>query len=177
MANNVLGTKITDLEEAQTEGLTDDALLIVEPETPPTKRSKLSTFFTWVKGKLAAWILSSYDEVMAATEAGYLVDALAVKDGFTQLNTNIATTKDSAIKVKTTYKAYSAPAGKTVYITPKDADFSGGTVLCAIPELVAASAGWDNTIISVGTSDDGKNIRLYSSVSQNLYVRVIFLYT
>lgn len=89
MANNVLGTKITDLEEAQTEGLTDDALLIVEPETPPTKRSKLSTFFTWVKGKLAAWILSSYDEVMAATEAGYLVDALAVKDGFTQLNTNI----------------------------------------------------------------------------------------
>ncbi len=72
---------------------------------------------------------------------------------------------------------YQVPAGKTVYITPKDADFSGGTVLCAIPELVAASAGWDNTIISVGTSDDGKNIRLYSSVSQNLYVRVIFLYT
>lgn len=90
MANNVLGTKITDLEEAQAEGLTDDALLTVEPETPPTKRSKLSTFFAWVKGKLAAWILSSYDEVMAATEAGYLVDALAVKDGFTQLNTNIA---------------------------------------------------------------------------------------
>ena len=89
MANNVLGTKITDLEEAQAAGLTDDALLIVEPETPPTKRSKLSTFFTWVKGKLAAWILSSYDEVMAATEAGYLVDALAVKQGFTQLNTNI----------------------------------------------------------------------------------------
>ena len=89
MANNVLGTKITDLEEAQAEGLTDDALLIVEPETLPTKRSKLSTFFTWVKGKLAAWILSSYDEVMAATEAGYLVDALAVKVGFTQLNTNI----------------------------------------------------------------------------------------
>ena len=89
MANNVLGTKITDLEEAQAEGLTDDALLIVEPETLPTKRSKLSTFFTWVKGKLAAWILSSYDEVMAATEAGYLVDALAVKDGFTQLNTNL----------------------------------------------------------------------------------------
>lgn len=88
MANNVLGTKITDLEEAQAAGLTDDALLIVESETPPTKRSKLSTFFTWVKGKLAAWILSSYDEVMAATEAGYLVDALAVKDGFTQLNTN-----------------------------------------------------------------------------------------
>ena len=89
MANNVLGTKITDLEEAQAEGLTDDALLIVEPETQPTKRSKLSTFFAWVKGKLAAWILSSYDEVMAATEAGYLVDALAVKNGFTQLNTNI----------------------------------------------------------------------------------------
>ena len=89
MANNVLGTKITDLEEAQAAGLTDDALLIVEPETPPTKRSKLSTFFTWIRGKLAAWILSSYDEVMAATEAGYLVDALAVKDGFTQLNTNI----------------------------------------------------------------------------------------
>ena len=91
-------------------------------------------------------------------------------------NTNIATTKDSAIKVKTTYKAYSAPAGNTVYITPKDADFSGGTVLCVIPELVAASAGWDNTIISVGTSDDGKSIRLYSSVNQNLYVRAIFLY-
>ena len=90
MADNILGTKITDLEEAQAAGLTDDALLIVEPETPPTKRSKLSTFFTWVKGKLAAWILSSYDEVMAATEAGYLVDALAVKNGFTQLNTNIA---------------------------------------------------------------------------------------
>ena len=90
MADNILGTKITDLEEAQAAGLTDDALLIVEPETPPTKRSKLSTFFTWVKGKLAAWILSSYDEVMAATEAGYLVDALAVKQGFTQLNTNIA---------------------------------------------------------------------------------------
>lgn len=87
MADNILGTKITDLEEAQAAGLTDDALLIVEPEMPPTKRSKLSTFFTWVKGKLAAWILSSYDEVMAATEAGYLVDALAVKDGFTQLNT------------------------------------------------------------------------------------------
>ena len=87
MADNILGTKITDLEEAQAAGLTDDALLIVEPETPPTKRSKLSTFFTWVKGKLAAWILSSYDEVMAATEAGYLVDALAVKDGFKQLNT------------------------------------------------------------------------------------------
>ena len=87
MADNVLGTKITELEEAQAAGLTDNALLIVEPETPPTKRSKLSTFFTWVKGKLAAWILSSYDEVMAATEAGYLVDALAVKDGFTQLNT------------------------------------------------------------------------------------------
>lgn len=90
MADNILGTKITDLEEAQAAGLTDDALLIVEPEMPPTKRSKLSTFFTWMKGKLAAWILSSYDEVMAATEAGYLVDALAVKDGFTQLNTNIA---------------------------------------------------------------------------------------
>lgn len=89
MANNVLGTKITDLEEAQAEGLTDDALLIVEPETQPTKRSKLSTFFAWVKGKLAAWILSSYDEVMAATEAGYLVDALAIKGGFAQLNTNI----------------------------------------------------------------------------------------
>ena len=89
MADNILGTKITDLEEAQAAGLTDDALLIVEPETPPTKRSKLSTFFTWMKGKLAAWILTSYDEVMAATEAGYLVDALAVKDGFTQLNTNI----------------------------------------------------------------------------------------
>ena len=89
MADNVLGTKITELEEAQAAGLTDNALLIVEPETPPTKRSKLSTFFTWVKGKLAAWILSSYDEVMAATEAGYLVDALAVKQGFTQLNTNI----------------------------------------------------------------------------------------
>ena len=87
MANNVLGTKITDLEEAQSAGLTDEALLIVEPETPPTKKSKLSTFFAWVKGKLAAWILSSYDEVMAATEAGYLVDALAVKDGFAQINT------------------------------------------------------------------------------------------
>lgn len=87
MADNILGTKITDLEEAQAAGLTDDALLIVEPETPPTKRSKLSTFFTWMKGKLAAWILSSYDEVMAATETGYLVDALAVKNGFTQLNT------------------------------------------------------------------------------------------
>ena len=87
MANNVLGTKITDLEEALAEGLTDDALLIVEPETQPTKRSKLSTFFAWVKGKLAAWILSSYDEVMAATEAGYLVDALAIKGGFAQLNT------------------------------------------------------------------------------------------
>ena len=89
MADNILGTKITDLEEAQAAGLTDDALLIVEPEMPPTKRSKLSTFFTWMKGKLAAWILSSYDEVMAATETGYLVDALAVKNGFTQLNTNI----------------------------------------------------------------------------------------
>ena len=87
MADNILGTKITDLEEAQAAGLTDDALLIVEPEMPPTKRSKLSTFFTWMKGKLAAWILSSYDEVMAATETGYLVDALAVKNGFTQLNT------------------------------------------------------------------------------------------
>lgn len=177
MADNVLGTKITDLEEAQAAGLTDDTLLIVEPETPPTKRSKLSTFFTWVKGKLAAWILSSYDEVMAATEAGYLVDALAVKDGFTQLNTNIAKTQNSAIKVKTSYKSYSIVAGNTKYITPSDSGFSGGTFLCVIPELVAASAGWDNTIISVGTSDDGKNIRLYSSVSQNLYVRAIFLYT
>ena len=90
MANNVLGTKITDLEEAQAAGLTDDALLIVESETPPTKRSKLSTFFTWIRGKLAAWILSSYDEVMAATEAGYLVDALAIKGGFAQLNTKLS---------------------------------------------------------------------------------------
>ena len=92
-------------------------------------------------------------------------------------NTNIATTKDSAIKVKTTYKAYSIVAGNTKYITPSDADFSGGTVLCVIPELVAASAGWDTPKISVGTSDDGKNIRLYSSINQTLYVRAIFLYT
>ena len=62
----------------------------MEPETQPTKRSKLSTFFAWVKGKLAAWILSSYDEVMAATEAGYLVDALAIKGGFAQLNTKLS---------------------------------------------------------------------------------------
>lgn len=52
MANNVLGTKITDLEEAQAAGLTDEALLIVEPETPPTKKSKLSTF---LHGLRASW--------------------------------------------------------------------------------------------------------------------------
>ena len=92
-------------------------------------------------------------------------------------NTNIAKTQNSALKVKTSYKSYSIVAGNTKHITPSDAGFSGGTFLCVIPELVAASAGWDNTIISVGTSDDGKNIRLYSSVSQNLYVRAIFLYT
>ena len=142
MANNVLGTKITDLEEAQAEGLTDDALLIVEPETPPTKRSKLSTFFTWVKGKLAAWILSSYDEVMAATEAGYLVDALAVKDGFTQLNTNIAKTQNSAIKVKTSYKSYSIVVWKHQNTSLQAMQVCLVELFsCVIPELVAASAG------------------------------------
>lgn len=90
MADNVLGKTIPELEEIQAAEMTDEALMAIEPESPPTKKSKLSTFFTWVKGKLAAWILSSYDEVMAATEAGYLVDALAVKNGFTQLNTNIS---------------------------------------------------------------------------------------
>lgn len=161
----------------------------VETYSKPTSGSKISSIianlvmgisqlFSDLANKIdSSKVLSAEEWGAAISERGYLADAKDVKDSLTQLNTNIATTKDSAIKVKATYKAYSAPAGKTVYITPKDADFSGGTVLCAIPELVAASAGWDNTIISVGTSDDGKNIRLYSSVSQNLYVRVIFLYT
>ena len=56
-------------------------------------------------------------------------------------NTNIAKTQNSAIKVKTSYKSYSIVAGNTKYITPSDSGFSGGTFLCVIPELVAASAG------------------------------------
>ena len=116
MADNILGTKITDLEEAQAAGLTDDALLIVEPETPPTKRSKLSTFFTWMKGKLAAWILTSYDEVMAATEAGYLVDALAVKDGFTQLNTNLGTAETTINALKSQIKNFKVLPGTEITI-------------------------------------------------------------
>ena len=92
-------------------------------------------------------------------------------------NTNIVAVKEGAIKVKTTYNGYSASAGNTRYLSPSDAGFSGGTVLCVIPELVAASAGWDTPKISIGTSDDGKKIRLYSSIDQTLYIRAIFLYT
>lgn len=99
MADNVLGIKITDLEEAQAAGLTDDALLIVESETPPTKRSKLSTFFTWIRGKMAAWTLSSYDEIMATTDDEFWASATGIKDGFKK-------TDSKKIVIKETGKSF-----------------------------------------------------------------------
>lgn len=170
------GIPISKLEENTT---LSDSSMFAEAESSPasTKKVTFATLFSAIWNKIKGKRVKTYDEIMATTDDEFWASATGIKEGFTQLNTNIATAKDSAIKVKTSYKSYSIVAGNTKYITPSDAGFSGGTFLCVIPELVAASAGWDNTIISVGTSDDGKNIRLYSSVNQNLYVRAIFLYT
>lgn len=43
--------------------------------------------------------LKTYNEVMAATEEGFYPDALAVKTGFTQLNTNLAATNSNVSTV------------------------------------------------------------------------------
>mgnify|MGYP004536915195 CR=1 FL=1 len=173
MADNVLGTKITDLEEAQAAGLTDDTLLIVEPETPPTKRSKLSTFFTWVKGKLAAWILSSYDEVMAATEAGYLVDALAVKDGFTQLNTNIIN-QIKIQKVSTTLNKVSGVQSWGI-----DAPAISGYRMVGILGLthnycLEVNVGME--VLSLGSGVAGFAARYSGSGTYTVFIEVTFLY-
>lgn len=83
------GIPISKLEENTT---LSDSSMFVEAESYPasTKKVTFATLFSAIWNKINGKKIKTYDEIMAATEDGYLVDALAVKDGFTQLNTNIA---------------------------------------------------------------------------------------
>lgn len=81
------GIPISKLEENTT---LSDSSMFAEAESSPasTKKVTFATLFSAIWNKINGKKIKTYDEIMAATEAGYLVDALAVKDGFTKLSSS-----------------------------------------------------------------------------------------
>lgn len=54
MADEISGTLIKNLPEATQSQLTNNTDIIVEDETPVTRRAKLLTLFNWIKSKLGS---------------------------------------------------------------------------------------------------------------------------
>lgn len=143
----------------------------------------------WTKG-IKPWLdkrIKSYADLMVTTASGYTPDALAVKEGFTELNGKLAVQDASArlnpINGSLTYSQL-RKYGKVVTISFRltDCDIPYGTVICTLPEGYIPSTTWisifgqvydgSSWISGSITIDLGGNIR--QEITQNNTKMCIF---
>lgn len=107
--------RISDLTEMPETDLADTTVISSENTDRVTKKTKLSSLFSWIYSKLSGYFLKSYSEIMACTKDGFVPTALGVKEGFEQLNTNKVNKSEGTgipyIIQKPQYKVY----GTTYY--------------------------------------------------------------
>lgn len=82
------GIPISKLEENTT---LSDSSMFAEAESSPasTKKVTFATLFSAIWNKIKGKRVKTYDEIMATTDDEFWASATGIKDGFTQLNTNI----------------------------------------------------------------------------------------
>lgn len=83
------GIPISKLEENTT---LSDSSMFAEAESSPasTKKVTFATLFSAIWNKIKGKRVKTYDEIMATTDDEFWASATGIKDGFTQLNTNIS---------------------------------------------------------------------------------------
>lgn len=83
------GIPISKLEENTT---LSDSSMFAEAESSPasTKKVTFATLFSSIWNKIKGKRVKTYDEIMATTDDEFWASATGIKDGFTQLNTNIS---------------------------------------------------------------------------------------
>ena len=82
------GIPISKLEENTT---LSDSSMFAEAESSPasTKKVTFATLFSVIWNKIKGKRVKTYDEIMATTDDEFWASATGIKEGFTQLNTNI----------------------------------------------------------------------------------------
>jgi hypothetical protein len=83
------GIPISKLEENTN---LSDSSMFAEAESSPasTKKVTFATLFSAIWNKIKGKRVKTYDEIMATTDDEFWASATGIKDGFTQLNKNIA---------------------------------------------------------------------------------------
>ena len=83
------GIPISKLEENTT---LSDSSMFAEAESSPasTKKVTFATLFSAIWNKIKGKRVKTYDEIMATTDDEFWASATGIKEGFTQLNTNIS---------------------------------------------------------------------------------------
>lgn len=127
MADNIIiGIKIPELDEAQEADLTNGALLVVEPEAPPTKKIKFFTFVEKIKAMLTDYPtnievngLLVRESVSTGTKSfavGYSGDCglLISKDGYTPIGIIGFKTNNATVVMCGAYLQNAATIGYTV---------------------------------------------------------------
>lgn len=127
---------------------------IVSGEKSSTFFGKIMKWFADLKAAAFAEMISSYSDLMANTVSGYLVDALAVKEGLDAVNSKFANNNiDNYVSLK----------GYTIdnpYIFPSDGYVeSYASVNSSIyAKLIGSSGGGSIDLYSAGTSAYGNTV-------------------
>lgn len=127
MADNIIiGIKIPELDEAQEADLTDEALLVIEPENPPTKKIKFLTFVKKIKAMLTDYATKTEVNELLVRESvntgtksfavGYSGDCgLAIsKEGYTPIGVIGFKTNNATVVMCGAYLQNAATIGYTV---------------------------------------------------------------
>lgn len=156
-------------------------------ESVKTVFGKIKKWFNDMTVTAFSQVITSNEDLMALTKSGYLVDALAVKNQFAEVNGKLAVQDASArlnpINGSLTYSQL-RKYGKVVTISFRltDCDIPYGTVICTLPEGYIPSTTWisifgqvydgSSWISGSITIDLGGNIR--QEITQNNTKMCIF---
>lgn len=155
MPDSILGIKISELPEATESDLTDASAAVVDDGTT-TRKTKLSTFVSFIKQKLRIGTAENL-----STTSKEIVGAI------NELNTKTIKTKFLEVSINTT-------ANQDANITVDWGVGSGQTIVAHFVQKVVGSALTTNILFCEFTSST--NIRIKSESSQKVTVGIVCLY-